>query len=68
MSTNAMLRRSISCMAAGLLFSAGLYLFILGYFYEWLPGKPKLVVVAALLIASVIWLYDEVRKIMRSHQ
>jgi hypothetical protein len=65
---NAMLRRSISCMAAGLLLSAGLYLFIFGYFYEWHPGKPMLVLGGTLLIASGIWLYDEVREILRSHQ
>jgi hypothetical protein len=65
-----MLRRSISCMAAGLLFSAGLWLFIFGYFYEWYPGKPMLVFggALALLIVGGIWLYDEVREVIRSHQ
>jgi hypothetical protein len=57
-------------MAAGLLFSAGLYLFIFGYFYEWHPSKPMLVFGAGLtlLIVGGVWLYDEIREIMRTHQ
>jgi hypothetical protein len=58
-----MMRKSISCMVAGLLLSAPLWLFM-GMGSDWLPGRPYLVMAAAatLMIVGGVWLWDEIRE------
>ena len=62
------LRKSIPCMAAGLLFTAGLFLFVAAYIFpEWQPGFPGLVFWTAIsfLIIGGTWLWDEVHEVRR---
>ena len=59
-----MMRKSISCMVAGLLLlSAPIWLFM-GMGLDWLPGRPGLVMAAAatLMIVGGVWLWDEIRE------
>jgi hypothetical protein len=59
---------SIPCMAPGLLFTAGLFLFMAAYIFpEWQAGWPGLVFWTAisLLIIDGTWLWDEVHEIRR---
>jgi hypothetical protein len=63
-----MLRKSIPCMAAGLLFAAGLFLFMADYIFpEWQPGWPGLIFWTAIsfLIIGGTWLWDEVHEVWR---
>jgi hypothetical protein len=63
-----MLRKSIPCMAAGLLFTAGLFLFMAArIFPEWQPGWPDLIFWTAIsfLIIGGTWLWDEVHEVRR---
>jgi hypothetical protein len=63
-----MLRKSIPCMVAGLLFTAGLPLFVIAYvFPEWPPGWPGLVwgTGVSFLILGGTWLWDEVHEVRR---
>lgn len=56
-----MLRRSISCMCAGLLIAVCMWLFICAGETGWMPNGGTVPVVAILVgIAGVIWLYDEI--------
>jgi hypothetical protein len=61
-----MMRKSISCMVAGLLFSTGLYMVIFAVAYDWHPGKPMLVfwVAMTFLIVGGLWLWDEISEIL----
>jgi hypothetical protein len=63
-----MLRKSIPCVAAGLLFMAGLFLFMAAYIFpEWQPGWPGLILWTAIsfLIIGGTWLWDEVHEVRR---
>jgi hypothetical protein len=63
-----MLRKSIPCMAAGLLFTVGLFLFMAAYIFpEWQPGWPGLIFWTAIsfLIIGGTWLWDEVHEVRR---
>jgi hypothetical protein len=63
-----MLRKSIPCMAAGLLFTAGLFLFTAAYIFpEWQPGWSGLLFWTAIsfLIIGGTWLWDEVHEVRR---
>src|SRR6516165_9072524 len=57
------LRRSISCMVAGLLIVVPATVFFWGTLAEWYPPGIVIVILAALCIAGIIWLYDEIRDI-----
>ena len=55
-------------MAAGLLFTAGLFLFMTAQLFpEWQPGWPGLVFWTAIsfLIIGGTWLWDEVHEVRR---
>lgn len=54
-----MLRRSISCMAAGLLIAVPAWFFAYAWLYDWMPHKIVPIAVGALGITGVMWLYDE---------
>jgi hypothetical protein len=60
-----MMRKSISCMLGGLLMSAPVWLFM-GMGWDWLPGRPGLVMASAgtLLIVGGLWLWDEIREML----
>jgi hypothetical protein len=61
-----MLRKSIPCMAAGLLFTAGLFLLMAAYIPEWQPGWSGLVfwtAISFLIIGGKV--LDEVRDLRR---
>jgi hypothetical protein len=61
-----MMRKSISCMLGGLLFSTGLYMVLFAAAYDWHPGKPMLVfwVAMTFLIVGGLWLWDEIREML----
>ncbi len=57
-----MLRRSMSCMLAGLLTLSGWFVLLLGEAYDWHPGRPGLIAVMACFasIVGLVWLFDEI--------
>jgi hypothetical protein len=57
------LRRSISCMAAGLLIIVPATVFFWGDLVDWHPDGVVVLVLGFVCIAGIIWLYDEVRDI-----
>jgi hypothetical protein len=57
------LRRSISCMAAGLLISVPATVFFWGELVDWHPHGVVAFGLIFVCIAGIIWLYDEVRDI-----
>ena len=57
------LRRSISCMAAGLLIVAPAIVFLWGALVDWSPHKIVVLILGFSCVAGIIWLYDEVREI-----
>jgi uncharacterized membrane protein len=57
------LRRSISCMAAGLLIVGPVAVFFGGALVDWHPHKIVVVILATLCIAGIVWLFDEIRDI-----
>jgi hypothetical protein len=57
------LRRSISCMAAGLLIVGPVAVFFGGDLVDWHPHKIVGVILATLCIAGIVWLFDEIRDI-----
>ena len=57
------LRRSISCIAAGLLIVGPVAVFFGGDLVDWHPHKIVVVMLATLCIAGIVWLFDEIRDI-----
>jgi hypothetical protein len=57
------LRRSISCMAAGLLIVGPVAVFFGGDLVDWHPHGIVVVILATLCIAGIVWLFDEIRDI-----
>jgi hypothetical protein len=57
------LRRSISCMAAGLLIVGPVAVFFGGDLVDWHPHGIVVVMLATLCIAGIVWLFDEIRDI-----
>jgi hypothetical protein len=57
------LRRSISCIMAGLLIVGPITVFSWGTLAEWYPHGIVILILATLCIAGIIWLYDEIRDI-----
>jgi hypothetical protein len=56
-----MLRKSISCMLAGLLIALPAWLFIYSAETHWMPGHGVVKIAAiTMAIAGIIWLFDEV--------
>jgi hypothetical protein len=60
-----MMRKSISCMLGGLLVSAPVWLFM-GMGWDWLPGKPGLVMASAgtLMIVGGLILWEDISEIL----
>jgi hypothetical protein len=60
-----MMRKSISCMLGGLLMSAPVWLFM-GMGWDWLPGKPGLVMASAgtLMIVGGLILWEDISEIL----
>lgn len=56
------MRKSVSCMLAGLLTLSGWFVLLLGEAYDWHPGRPGLIAVMACFtsIVGIIWLLDEI--------
>jgi hypothetical protein len=57
------LRRSISCIAAGLLIVGPVAVFFGGDLVDWHPHKIVVVTLATMCIAGIVWLFDEIRDI-----
>jgi hypothetical protein len=57
------LRRSMSCIAAGLLIVGPVAVFFGGDLVDWHPHKIVVVILATLCIAGIVWLFDEIRDI-----
>ena len=60
-----MMRKSISCMVAGLLLSAPIWLFM-GMGWDWLPGRPGLVMASAgtLMIVGGLILWEDISEML----
>jgi hypothetical protein len=57
------LRRSISCIAAGLLIVGPVAVFFGGDLVDWHPHKIVVVILATVCITGIVWLFDEIRDI-----
>ena len=60
-----MMRKSISCMLGGLLVSAPVWLFM-GMGWDWLPGRPGLVMASAgsLMIVGGLILWEDISEVL----
>jgi hypothetical protein len=54
------MRRSVSCICAGLLFSVPIWAIAYAVEYDWQPHKWLAVPLITCGIAGTIWLYDEI--------
>lgn len=55
-----MIRKSISCMAAGLLIAVTAWFFAYAWMTDWYPHKIVPIAAVVLGVIGIAWLYDEI--------